>query len=255
MSMTLQDMTTVATLSRNLYSAGKTTTDPLAKVLDTASKRISDQVSQNDVQLSSFGQIKSGFASLQSTGSALTTLAKDASSSDVSKAAQNFVNAFNTASSAVSTAINGTGSTPGALANDQLARLSGNDLRRVLTSSGGPAELQKIGISVGQNGSLSLDTKALAQALAANPDAVKGTLAKLGQQASTTATNDLSSSGAVGASVNTLNNRAKNLASAQAQQQGLAASAQTAIQQSADQITGFGSFSSGIAAYMKMFSL
>ena len=269
MAMTLQDMTSIASLTRNLaskaYTSGNTgttgaaatsgTSDILTQALDTASKRISTQVSQTDVQLSSYGQIKSGFASLQTTGKALTTLAKDATASDISKAAQNFVNAYNSTTSAVSTAVNGSGNTAGALANDQLARLASNDLRRVVTSSTGSSALQNIGISVGQNGSLSIDAKALEKALQANPDAVKSTLSKLGQQANTSATQELSSGGAVGSAVNTLNSRAKNLAAAQSQQQGLAASAQLAIQQASDQTTSFGGFSAGIAAYMKMFSL
>ena len=267
MSMTLQDMTNVATLTRNLASkastAGNTNggvnasgvSDPLAGALDTASKRISTQVSQTNVQLSSYGQIKSGFASLQTTGKALTTLAKDATAGDVSKAAQSLANAFNSTSSAVSTAVNGNSKSAGALANDQLARLASNDLRRVVTSSAGIADLQNIGISVGQNGTLSVDTKALEKAFQANPDAVKSTLSKLGQQANTSATQELSSSGAVGSAVNSLNNRAKNLAAAQQQQQNLGASAQAAIQQSADQSASFGGMSAGISAYMKMFSL
>lgn len=255
MAMTLGDMSRIATLNRQIYAAGKTASDPLTKAVDTASKRIGDQVSKTDVQLSSYGQIKSGLASLQSSGKALTTLAKNATGSEVGKAAQSFVDAYNTGSSAVNTAVNGTGSKAGALADDQLARLAGNDLRRIVTNSGGSAELQKIGISVGQNGSLSLDAKALEKALAANPDAVKSTLAKLGGQAETTATRELSSNGAVGSAVNTLNSRAKKLAAAQSQQEGLAAAMQAAIQQSADQLQGGGGFSAGIAAYMKIFSL
>ena len=266
MSMTLTDMTNIATLTRNLASSANTSgtsgtsgisvsSDPLTQALDVANKRISAQISQTNVQLSSYGQIKSGFASLQSTGQALTKLATNAGVADVTKAAQSFVDAFNTTSSAVSTAVNGNGKSPGALANDSLARLSSNDLRRVVTSGSSIADLQKIGISVNSNGSLSIDSAALGSALAANPNAVKGTLAKLGQQASNTATTELSSGGAVGSAVNSLNSLAKNLATKQTQQQNLAASAQAAIQQSSLQTTNFGGISSGIAAYMKMFSL
>jgi len=266
MAMTLDSMSRIAALTRNLASSANTSgttgtsgtasaSDPLAKVLDTANKRISAQISETNVKLSSYGQIKSGFASLQSTGQALTTLAKNASVTDVTKAAQSFVDAFNTTASAVSTAVNGNGKSPGALANDALARLSGNDLRRVVTSGSSIADLQNIGISVNAKGSLAIDSAALGKALQANPDAVKASLAKLGQQASATATTELSSGGAVGSSVNSLNNRARNLAAQQKQEQGLAASAQAAIQQSSALSGNLGGVSAGIAAYIKAFSL
>lgn len=259
MSMTLQNMTSIATLTQNFVSKAGTnpsygasgTADPLAQALASANKRVSAQISQTEVQLSSYGQIKSGFASLASAGTALSALGKTSAAADVSKAAQDFVAAYNTTTNAVATAVGNAG----ALANDAGARLAGNDLRRVVTSSTGIADLQKIGISVGQSGALSVDSKALSAALQANPDAVKATLAKLGQAATSTAGSELAKTGAVGSAVASLNSKAKSLATQQTQQQNLAASAQAAIQQSADQTSGSASISAGIAAYMKAFSL
>lgn len=254
MAMTLGSMTNVAMLNRNYANAG-TAADPVTQSLDIASKRVAAQIGSTDVQLSSYGQIKSGFSALQTSGKALTSLAKDASVGDVSKAAQSFVNAYNATAAAVGTAINGNGKSPGALANDNLVRVANNDLRRVTTSGTGSADLRKTGISVGQNGVLSVDTKALEAALLANPDAVKGALARLGQQAAATSTQELSSGGAVGSAVNALNSRAKNLATQQTQQLNLANSAQTAIQRNADLTANSASSSAGIGAYMKMLSL
>ena len=178
MAMTLGSMSSIATQTLNLANKAATsaTSDPLTKSLGIANQRVTDQLSQTNVQLSSYGQSKSGFAALQTTGKTLCTLTKEATASDVSKAAQSFASAFNSTTNAVSSAVNGSAGKSGALANDQLARLSGNDLRRVITNSGGASELQKIGISVGQSGTLTVDSKALEKALAANPDAVKGTL-------------------------------------------------------------------------------
>ncbi len=279
MSMTLGDMTSIATLTQNYLNKSNSTSDtssatgaaaanadPLAQALGLADKRIATQISQTNVQLSGYGQIKSGYASLASSGTALTKLDKTSSSADVTKAAQSFVDAFNSTNSAVASATGnasgsgsaasagvGSAANAGALANEPLARLAGNDLRRIVSNGGGLGELQKIGISVGQNGSLTIDSKALGAALQANPDTVKSTLAKLGQAAASTANNELSAGGAVGSAVNSLTSRAKNLAAQQTQQQNLAASAQTAIQQSA--AGGYGGISAGIAAYMKAFSL
>lgn len=257
MAMTLGSMSSIATQTLNLANKAATsaTSDPLTKSLGIANQRVTDQLSQTNVQLSSYGQIKSGFAALQTTGKTLSTLTKDATASDVSKAAQSFASAFNSTTNAVSSAVNGSAGKSGALANDQLARLSGNDLRRVITNSGGASELQKIGISVGQSGTLTVDSKALEKALAANPDAVKGTLSKLGQQAGKTATQELSSGGAVGSAMTSLNNRAKTLTTQQTQQQNAAALIHAALQQSSDQFNGFGGLSAGISAYMKTFSL
>lgn len=254
MSMTLNDMTKIATLTQN-YANKAAASDPMTQVLDSANKRVATQISQTDVQLSSYGQIKSGFASIGSAGTALTKLGATATATDVNRAAQSFVTAYNNTSNALATAVGGSGGSAGALANDSLARLAGNDLRRVVTTGTGAADLQKIGISVGQNGSLAIDSKALSAALQANPDAVKATLGKLGQAATNSAASELASGGAVGSAVNSLNNRARNLAAQQTQQQSLIASAQAAIQQSASQANGFGGISAGIAAYMKAFSL
>lgn len=263
MSMTLQDMVNISTLTRNTavgssqsgVASASGLTSAITQALDSANKRTSGQISQTNVRLSSYGQIQSGFSALQSTGKALTILAANSSASDVGKAAQGFVDAFNSTNSAISSAVNGNGKTAGTLANDVAARLSGNDLRRFATSSTSRAELTAIGVSINQNGSLSLDSKALANALQANPDAVRSTLAKLGQQASSTASNELSSSGTVGKAVNSLNIQAKNLVAQQVQEQKLVASAQATLQQSANQFSGFGASSSGVDAYMKIFSL
>lgn len=255
MAMTLDSMTSMATLSRNIASSSNVGTDPITQAIGAASKRIAQQISSTDVQLSSYGQIKSGFTSVQASGKALSSLSKDATASDVSKAAQNFVNAFNTTATAVSSAINGNGKTAGALSNDNLARIASNDLRRTSMSGTGVADLQKIGISIGQNGTLSVDVKALESATKANPDAVKSTLTKLGQQASATATQELSSNGAVGSAVNSLSNRSRVLATQQKQQDNLAAISQSAIQQNLSLSTNASNVSAGISAYMKMFSL
>ena len=263
MSMTLQDMTHIDTLTRNASSSSNpasatiaaSKSDPLSKALDSANKRTSAQISQTNVQLSSYGQIKSGFSSLQSTGQALTTLAKNASAGDVTRAAQNFVAAYNATNSAVGTTVNGSGKNPGALANAPLVGITSNDLRRVVSGSTGSAELRNIGITVNQNGALSVDSGVFASALQNSPDSVNSTLAKIGQQASATAANELSSGGPVGSAVNSLNNRVKTLAAQQISEQNIAASAQATIQQNTYQTPSNGSFSTGVSAYIKMFSL
>jgi flagellar capping protein FliD len=258
MALTLQNMVNFSLLNSTTAANGASAKPALssqsAQALDIASKRISAQVSATNVKLSSYGQIQSGFSSLQTAGKALTTLPANATTGDVSKAVQSFVDAYNTTNSAIATGVNGTGKTAGALASDPLVRLSGNDLRRVATSTTGLTELKNIGITVSQNGSLSVDSKVLGNALQANPDAVKSTLAKLGQQAAATATHQLSNSGDVGKSVSLLSTQSKNLAAVQTQQQSLVTSAQTSMQLNANVLGGASGSSGAIGAYMKIFS-
>lgn len=226
----------------------------MSQAFEVAGKRTDAQIDQTNVKFSSYGQIHAGFSSLQRAGKALVALSKGISDTDTSNAAQGFVDAFNTTNGAVNRVIRGTSKNPGVLADDTVARISSNDLRRVV-SSVSSAELKNAGISVNQNGSLSIDRKVLGNAVQDNPDAVKSTLAKLGQQATKTATEDLSSSGAVGKTVNSLNTQAKNLAARQTQEDSLMASAQAAIQQNANQFAGFSGSSSGTDVYAKIFSL
>jgi hypothetical protein len=255
--MTLQSMTNIATLTRNFNIANNASgkTDPVSLALASAAKRTGVQIAQTEAQLSSYGQIKSRFASLQTTGKALTTLAKNAPSADVINAAQGFVNAYNTTNSAIATAVTGNGKSAGVLANENPARVTGGDLRRVVTSAASNADLSKIGISVNQNGALSIDSKVLASALQSNPDAVKATLSALGGQANSTATTELSGSGAVGKAVSALGTRATSLATQQSQEQRIATAAQATIQQSANQIASFSGNSTAIGSYLNIFSL
>ncbi len=244
---------TITSMAQNAVSTGllssKTTSasnDPVTKALDLAGKRIDQQKASADVQVSAFGKIKSGFADLQTSGKALSGLSKTATTEDISKAALNFVSSFNGATNAISSATKGDGKTAGALADNSRARVAGNDLSRSLSSGSTSADLKKIGITTGKDGTLSIDTKTFEAALKSDSSAVKETLAKVGGQVEKTATRELS--GNVGNAVNSLTSRANTLATQQASQQSL-----LAYQQAAADATG--NAVSGIAAYLKIFSV
>lgn len=253
MAITLDSMVFNATLSQQPRVSAALKADQATGAFDLADKRLGQQVSATNVQLSAFGQIKSSFADIQSAGKSLSALGKSSTSEDVTKAAQSFVDAFNNAAKTVNTAIKGDGKSAGALAGDSHASLAAFDLKRLTTSGSNSTDLKKIGISVNKDGTLSVDAKALQSAFQANPNSVNDTLAKVGAQAVQVSQKELASTGNVGGSVNSLSTRAKTLEAKAASQQKLAADSQNAVQQHA---ANFGtSAADGIAAYMKMFSL
>lgn len=252
MAITLDSMTSIAMLSQNSTVSASTSGNPATGAFALASQRIGQKLNSTNVQLSAFGQISSGFANVQSASKDLTNPAKTATSADVVNAVQNFANAFNTATKAVSTAVNGTGNGNGVLANDFHARFAANDLKSVLTSGTNTSDLSKIGVSVNKDGTLSVNTKTLQAAIQANPGAVNNTLANIGQQAGQVSTKDLATTGNIGSSVNTLSGTAKTLQAQSAAQQKLAADSQLAVQQQGATV---GSATSSIAAYMQIFSL
>ena len=252
MAITLDSMTNIATLNQGSGTAAYAGVSRLADALTQASKRVEQKLDATKVQLSAYGQINSGFANVQSAGKALSDPKNTGTATDVEKAVQAFAAAFNNAAKAVSTAVNGTGKESGVLTDDAHARFAANDLRSIVTGGNNASDLRKIGISVNKDGTLSVNAKALQSALQANPNAVKDTLAKVGQQAEQVSAKDMAKNGNIGGAVNALSSRAKNLETQSAEQQRLISASQATVQQ---QSAKLGNASSSIAAYMQMFAL
>jgi flagellar hook-associated protein 2 len=253
MAITLDSMVRNATLSQKANVSALIKADQATGAFDLASQRIGQQVNATNVQLSAFGQVKSSFVDVQSAGKTLTTPAKSATIEDVTKAVQAFADAYNNASSVVNTALKGDGKSTGTLAGDGHANLASYDLKRLVISGSNTADLKKLGVSVGQNGSVSVDVKALQSAFQANPSSVQDTLAKVGAQAVQISQQELASTGNIGSSVNALNIRSKTLTSRATEQQTLAANSLSTVKQQTDTINN--NAASGIAAYMQMFTL
>ncbi len=225
------DVSTIARTQIGLAQIGQTSQSGsvggASQMLTPASKRIGQQLESTNVRLSAYGQIKSSFSGAQTSATALTNAAtsKTATTSDVAKAAQAFVDAYNQAAKSVSSAT-ATGKQAGALATDLRAKSAGNDLAS-LTRGNGLANLKQAGITANTDGTLSLDTKALNSALQANPSATKNALSAIGQQVSASTGRELASTGNVGSSVNRLNSRAETLTAQQASLQQQAANLQS----------------------------
>lgn len=218
----------------------------IEKAFARSSERVGQQLQSANVQLSSYGQVKSAFAGLQGAAGALGEAAasKTTSAADLKKAVQGFVDSFNQAAKSVA------GIKTGALADNGRARLAANDLARSLTAGNGLGDLRQLGISRGKDGSLSLDAKALDQVLQTNTDKVKGAMADLGKQVGATMGRELAGSGNVGAGVASLTDKVKVLTQQQTTQQQQSAAVLQAIGQQTNQLNY--SAAGGIAAYQSL---
>jgi len=260
MAITLDSLVFNTTLNVQPRVSSAVQADQSTGAFDLASKRIGLQVSTTNVQLSAFGQIKSSFVDIQTAGKSLSGLSKSSTTEDTTKAILNFAAAFNKTAQATSTNLNSAGNATNTLTNDGRANLANNDLKAIVTSGSNTADLHKIGINLNKDGTLSVDTQILGNALQANlstvTSTVRDTLNKVGVQAAQIAAKELSSTGNIGGAVNQVNqlsSRANLFEATAIQQQQLASDSQRAVQQ---QVTNLGRNAAGsVAAYMQMFSL
>lgn len=249
--ITIGSMSAAASSSYGVGSALSAASDPASAALKAANDRVSQQLGSTQVKLSAFGQIKNAFAQVENAAQGLTKLKSGATANELSSAVGAFVNAYNQANGTVNseTKAKSASSAAGALSSDVRARLAGNDLQRALTRGDTASSLAKIGITRSKDGSLAVDNKALQNALQANPEQVRSTLAAIGAQVETTASRELGSGGHVGSSVNALASRASELTTQQSRQQ-----ISAAVTQLSNAQTG-SLFSSGVAAYQQMLGM
>lgn len=253
MALDLGSLTRTATLnqSANLAMAkrGGTAADPF----EAANQRVQQQLSSTSVKLSSFSKIKSGFSDVQAAAAGLSDPKKTGSADDIVKAAQSFAAAFNNAAGAVGSAVKGDGKQSGVLAGDGRAGIAANDLRSIVSGSGNRADLRKVGIDVKSDGTVSVDTAALQNALKSDTAGVKDALSRIGKFAEGVSAKELSSNGSVGRSVNALSDLSKSLETQLAEQKKLATAFQDNVQKQTAAIGGSAAY--GIASYLQTFSM
>jgi flagellar hook-associated protein 2 len=251
------DITTLVNTRLQIAQLGQTTTGSNASstvrnLTSTANDRLGRELQSTNVKLSAYGQIKSAFGAAQTAASGLTTAAtsKTATNADIEKAAQAFVNAYNQAAQSVSSATSTSSKQTGALASESRARSAGNDLTRSLTGGNGLANLKQAGIALNANGTLSLDTKALQNALQSNASQTRNALSGIGQQVGSATERELASTGNVGLSVGKLSSRAQTLSSQQATLQQQAASLQSQLEKQSTTLNY--ATANGLAAYQNI---
>lgn len=220
----------------------------VTQAFQKADRRIQQQRDLATVQLSSFGQLKSAFAAIETAASRLKSIKPASSAADVRAATGTFVKAFN---SAVETA-RAAAAQSGTPVESNRARAAETELRRSLNSEVISAELSKIGITRQANGSLAIDSNVFETALSTEPEAARSALSRIGLQVSQVAGSQLADGGNIGRAVNALSDRAKNLETRQAEQRALATAAQQTIDNQARRFTA--SPNSGAAAYERIFS-
>lgn len=220
----------------NLYRAQQTVSvsalDPVQKAMKKGSARLEDLQQSTEVKLSSYGQVKAGFARIQDAGETLTKSAS-LSAANAKQALQSLVSAYNeTRSVAAATA-------PGSASN------AANSLRRTAASDGMRADLQTLGITRQNDGSLAIDAKKLDQALASNSTAVKEALSRVGGQFGQNASRALSENSGLNKTLNALATQNQQLQARENDYRNFA---------NAQLASGTGSFP-GIADYQKIFSM
>ncbi len=189
--------------------------------LEKADKRIQAQVDVTSAQLSSFGKLKSSVSDAQTASRALSSLPQTSTASTQKSAAEKFVSAFNAAIASAKTTAGVAGD---ATASRSASRVAKDLTAAVSTDSATIDALKKAGFNLQSDGTLSLDAKKFESAQATDPNSVKATLAKVGQQVDKATSEELASGGRVTTSVTSLTQRSAVLKS---QQDTLTALAQT----------------------------
>ena len=127
--------------------------------------------------------LKLGLTKVDTTGTTFS-IARDTSSATT--AIKNFVSAYNTIESGISTltSYDATSNTAGTLNGDSTTRLISTRLQSliatVVPTGGSISNLNDLGITFGSDGQLKLDTTKLASALASDPNSVSKIFAKTG---------------------------------------------------------------------------
>lgn len=183
------------------------TTEQIGKLypaLAGAHQRIAAQSQTASASLSALGQFKSDLFKLGTVATALTSLSADNTPQAIQSGLEQLVATYNASlksGSAMGTADAGAG-----------AGISG--AQRELRAAS--AELDKMGIVRKQDGSLSLDTAALAKAIANDQNAVLTSLNKMAQSMSGTVIKTLADDSRLSQSLSRLDNRAQALKAQQA---------------------------------------
>lgn len=248
--MNISSLVSQFTQFQSLSAQQKTPADPVSKAYTQANDRVEKQLQSTNVQLSAYGQIKGGLSEVQTASKTLSDPKQTATTADIKKAVEGFVSAYNKTNSAVDRAVQGDGKQAGALAGDSRAKVTDSNLQRTLSSGSNLADLKKIGITQNKDGSLSVDAKALDNALKSNSGQVRSSVAGVAGQLDKTASRELASSGNVGSSFNSLSSRSRSLESKLSTQQDQMSAAQGLVEKNSNRLND--AFAVGVSAYQRM---
>ncbi len=235
------------------FSAGSVTalsgvqSDRISAALRRPAERLAQEAESTRVKLSAFGQAQSATAAVQTASRTLQDARQVSTAADAKKAAEAFVQAYNGERAALS---NAAGNGAAAVPEGARASIAASQLERVVADNA--TAFRDAGIRIQQDGSLTVDAKALESAYATNPGAVTQALGAVGRAAEATATRQLGSNGSIGAAVNNLNTRLQQIETRQEDVRTRSDESQRAVEAAARRY-GFGAVGAG--AYLGIFGL
>ena len=206
-----------------------------------AAARIDSKIASTNVQVSAYGQVKSSVAQLQDAAKNLSS-GKATTLADVKKGVQSLVDAYNSARTAT-TAVTGTSTA---------ASKAATALNDTVTATANSSNLQKLGVTVAKDGSLSLNTKALEAAYQSSASSVQTAATSVGKALASTASDVLASKGTLSTTIDSLNTKVQTLETQRTNQQN---AANSALQQITKSIGGLNTALSGAQSYLNIFSL
>lgn len=237
--MNVTEIANLYTRQQSLSTNSSVQMDKVQKAFATAASRLETQQQTTSVQLSAYGKVKAAFASVEDASKALATTKSTTTAADLKKGIESFVKAFNDARNS-------------SVATEGSARSAGNDLRRAASSDSNRSDLRSLGISQNTDGSLSIDSKKLDAALQSNQGAAGAAATRVSGQMQQIATRALSSTGSIGATLNTLTSRSASLQAAQTSQANLTSAYQQTVSEQANK---WKSATAGITSYQNIFSM
>lgn len=206
---------------------------PLAQAVQRADLRVQGEVAANTAQLSSFGQLKSAVADVESAAHTAAGLSANASPSTLKKALGSLVAALNTATAVAKAAA----AVPGASEVADSAKRVEQDFQALVEGDSTVTEsLAKMGVSL-KNGTLVIQDHALDEAVTQDPSAMQSRLKNMAQTIEKTAYAELDTHGRVTDSLTTLKRAAQVL---QAQQSALQSAAQATAAYSGGKTAAYG---------------
>lgn len=215
-------------------------TDAVQKAFANSAARLDKARESTGVQISAYGQVKSGLVRIEDSGKSLAAAKPASTAADIRKDLQALVSTYNATRNAAA------GTEAGA------ARNVADDLRRSVGNDSSRADLRVLGISRQRDGALSLDSKALDTALQSDLAGTRSAAGRIGGQLEQSASQSLSSKGGINSALTALNARNQSIEARQTQQQNLSNASQQAVQQQSERLS---SSLSGINSYQRIFSL
>lgn len=169
--------------------------DGLRDVLRRPAAAIANQLQRNEVRLSAMGRLRAAVAGVAEAATGLQREVQPAADDALRQAVRRFVDALNAEARVASEVVFNRpgGGRPVALGDDGRVRLAAIELRRGVDepSRNGGVSLRSLGLQREADGTLSFDTAAFDQALAADRDLALRALDSFGQQVAETANGQL----------------------------------------------------------------